>query len=192
MTPFHHIPTGFLCLLLTLTGTPTASAHGLEENRATLVLRDQNHVSATLYITFSEALHRALSPELSFQEFVLAYAAMPPEVFEAALLKAQSQFEAEIRAETSDGRRLFFKRWTWPAAVAVQQTLRERAMRAIAAPNEHAYETALEVRAELQATKAIESVRVSFPLAFQRVLVVSYKPNQVWVEPQRASSAIKF
>lgn len=193
MAAFHHMAAGLLCVLLTLAGVGSAGAHGLTENRATLVLRDQTHVSVALFITFSDALHRVLAPERSVQEFVLAHAAMPPEVFKAALRKAENQFQTEMRAETADGRRLLFERWTWPEPAAVQQVLRERAMLTLAAPNEHnAHEAALEVRAECLATKAIQSVRVSFPPAFQRVLVVSYQPKQVWVEPQRASPEITF
>jgi hypothetical protein len=192
MAPFNKMAAGLLCALLTLTGVGSANAHGMEENRATLVLRDQNHVSVTLFITFSEALHRVLAPERSFQEFVLAYATMSPEPFKEALLKAQSTFQAETSTETADGHRLVLERWRWPEPAAVQQVLLERAMQALAAPNEHPYETALEVRAELQAAKAIASVRVSFPPAFQRVLVVSYQPKQVWVEPRRASPEITF
>lgn len=192
MAPFNHIAAGLLCVLLTLAGVGTAGAHGLAENRATLVLRDQNHVSMTLFITFSEALHRALAPEHSFQEFVLAHAAMPPEAFKAALLKAQNRFQAEMHAETADGHRLLFVRWTWPDPATVQLALRERAMQALVAPSDHAHEAALEVRAECQAAKAIHSVRATFPAAFSRVLVVSYQPKQVWVEPLRESPEITF
>jgi hypothetical protein len=56
---------------------------------------------------------------------------------------------------------------------------------------EHAHEAALEIRAECQSAKPIPSLRVSFPSAFQRVLVVSYQPKQVWVEP-RESPEITF
>lgn len=192
MTPFKHLFAGLLCVLLTMTGVGSAGAHGLAENRATLVLRDQNHLSVALFITFSEALHRVLAPDRSFQEFVLAHAAMPPEVFKSALLEAERRFQAETLAETADGHQLLFERWTWPDASTVQQALRERAMQALVAPTDHAHEAALEVRADCQAAKAIHSVRVSFPSAFARVLVVSYQPKQVWVEPQRASPEITF
>jgi hypothetical protein len=187
-----RIAAGLLGALLTIAGTGAAAAHELAENRATLVLRDQNHVSVTLFIAFSEALHRALAPRSSLQEFLLAHAAMPPEAFKAALSKAESRFEAETGAETADGRRLVFERWAWPEPAAVQRSLRERAMQALVAPGEHAHETVLEVRAEFQSTRAIESVRVRFPSALERVLVVSYRPKQVWVEPTGPSPAITF
>ena len=105
MAPSKSIAAGLLCVLLAMGGVGSADAHGLAENRATFVLRDQNHVSMTLFITFSEALHRALAPQRSFQEFVLAYAAMPPDDFKATLLKAENQFQTETQAETPDGHR---------------------------------------------------------------------------------------
>ena len=192
MAPFKHLFAGLLCVLLTMTGAGSAGAHALAENRATFVLRDQNHVSLTLFITFSEALHRALAPERSFQEFVLAHAAMSPEAFTAALLEVQNRFQAETQVETADGHRLFFERWIWPDPATVQLALRERALQALVAPSDHAHEATLEVRAECQAVKAIHSVRAKFPGAFARVLVVSYQPRQVWVEPLRASPEITF
>jgi hypothetical protein len=193
MAAFKHLFAGLLCVLLAMmTGVGSAGAHGLAENRATFVLRDQNHVSVTLFITFSEALHRVLAPERSFQEFVLAHAAMPPEIFKSALFEAERSFQAETQAQTADGHRLLFERWIWPDPATVQLALRERAMQALVAPNDHAHEAALEVRAECQSAKAIHSVRATFPAAFARVLVVSYQPKQVWVEPLRASPEITF
>jgi hypothetical protein len=192
MARFHHLVTGVLCALLTLAAADATHAHGLAENRATFVLRDHHHVSVTLFITFSEALRRELAPERSLQDFVLAYAALQPAVFEAVLRKAQNQFEAKTRAETADGHQLLFERWTWPDAATVQQALRERAMVLLVAPDDAAHERALEVRAEGHAAQPIASLRVHFPPAFQRVLAVSYQPQQVWVEPQGPSPAIKF
>jgi hypothetical protein len=37
-----------------------APIHELQDNRATLVLRDKTHQSVTLYVNFTDALHRAL------------------------------------------------------------------------------------------------------------------------------------
>lgn len=192
MAALRHVAAGLLCIWLMLVGIGTAGAHELSGNRATLVLRDQTHVSVTLFITFSDALHRALAPERRFQAFLLAHAAMPPEAFEAALLMVENRLQSETSAETTDGDRLLFERWVWPEPAAVQQALRERAMQALVAPGEHAHEEVLEVRAELQASKAIQSIRVKFPAALQRVLVVSYQPKQVWAEPQRVSPGINF
>ena len=82
--------------------------------------------------------------------------------------------------------------WVWPAAAQVQAALQEHAMQALVAPSDHDHASALEIRAELHSTKPITSIRVQFPPAFKRVMTVSYRPKQMWVEPQKPSSVITF
>jgi hypothetical protein len=177
---------------LTMAATFHAHAHELPENRATLVMRDANHVSMTLYIALTQTLHRALAPQRSFQEFALAYSAMTPESFQAALLKAERRLQGEVRVASDDGQALVVERWSWPEPARVQAALRERAMQTVVAPADHGHEAPMEVRAEVQATQAIRTVHVSFPRSFQRVLVVSYRPKQMWVDAAGASGAITF
>ena len=59
-------------------------------------------------------------------------------------------------------------------------------------PNRHAHEPPVEIRAEANARQEITAVRIQFPDEFQKVLVVSYRPSQVWVEPKTVSAPIKF
>ena len=185
-----------------------ASAHEMTENRATLVLRDATHVSMTLYIDYPQALHRTLAAKLNFQEFVLAFSAMTPEVFSAAVVKAQTQFHAQIQLFNAAGKPAVAEQWRWPDPVRVQAILREHAMQMLVAAGEHAHDAPLEIRAEFSVPEAEKSappplsspllspsVRVKFPSAFRRVLVVSYRPNQVWVnagDAEGVSPEIKF
>ena len=185
-----------------------ASAHEITENRATLVLRDATHVSMTLYVDYPQALHRALAAKLSFQEFVLSFSAMTPEVFSATVVKAQTQFQAQIQLLNAAGKPAVADQWRWPDPTRVQALLREHAMQMLVAAGEHAHDAPLEIRAEFSVPKAEKSappplsspplspsLRVKFPSAFRRVLVVSYRPNQVWVnagDAEGVSPEIKF
>jgi hypothetical protein len=65
-------------------------------------------------------------------------------------------------------------------------------MQLVTAPNEHAFEQPLEIHAEAIAPRAVTTVRVKFPTEFRRVLVVSYTPKQLWVEPGGAAAVIRF
>jgi hypothetical protein len=82
--------------------------------------------------------------------------------------------------------------WKWPNADRVQAMLRERAMQAVVAPGDHAHQKPTEIHAEVTATEAIGSVTLRLPEEFQRVLVVSYRPSQTWIEPRKESTAIRF
>ena len=74
-----------LLLATLLTVRLVAGAHELEDNRATLVLRDDNHVTLTLFINYVDALHAALAPGQPLPAFLLVYSAMKPADFRAAL-----------------------------------------------------------------------------------------------------------
>lgn len=107
---------------LLLVGTPlvvgAAARHELHDNRATLVLRDRTHISLTLYINCTEALHRALAPTQSITEFVLASAAMQPREVEQALQRAQRRFVDGVKIIPVDGPALTLANWKWPDVVS--------------------------------------------------------------------------
>jgi len=189
----HHTTTRILLALITMFAACAARSHELEENSATLVLREPHHVSLTLFIDVADALHHALAPQRPFQEFALAYAALSPADFKAALLRAERRFEAEtVVAPGGAAPSQPFQRWAWPEPAKVQAVLRERAMQSLVAPAEHVHGTHFEVHAELRAATPIEALRVSFPAAYERVLLVSYQPRQTWVEARQPSPMIKF
>lgn len=170
----------------------SARTHELNDNRATLVLREQRHVSVTMFITTSDALHRALAPRQSLSEFLLASAAMAPDVFARQLRTAQARWVSATSLATSNGARLTLSSWRWPDAARLQARLRERAMQLLVAPVEHTHEPPMEIQVQAIAATPITSVTMHFPPDFQRVLVVSYKPNQVWVEAGTPAPRIVF
>lgn len=170
----------------------SATPHELQANRATLVLRDQVHVSVTLFLNYSEVLHQVLMPQKSFQEFAVALSAMRTADFQKELLRAELQLQRSLQFKSHGNEVLGLGNWSWPEATRVQWLLQERVMQATVAPNEPAHEDAVEVRLEATAQRPIAGMTASFPAAFNRVLLVSYQPNQVWVEPRGASGPIKF
>lgn len=177
---------------LVLCACACANAHDLQENRATLVQRDSHLVSMTLYIAMPEAMHRVLAPERPFQEFALAYANLPLVAFKSALLQITSHMQSQTRASTAGGRQQGFERWVWPEPQQIQTALRERLMEAVVAPGKHSQAAPLEVRAQLHAVRPIRALRVQFPAALGRVTVVSYRPKQIFAEPQQLSPIVLF
>ena len=177
-------------LLLLLVGIACA-AHELAENRATLVLRDRNHLSLTVYLSYPEALHQALLPQREFAAFLLIYSSMDPAQFEKELARAQKRFQAQIHVFAPE-KEAALSGWVWPEAKTVQSMLRERVMRAMVDPNIHAHEAPVELRAEAVAAQEITGARVQFPAEWQRVLVVWYRPSQQWVEGNTVSPVLRF
>lgn len=169
----------------------SASGHELEDNRATLVLRDQRHLSLTVYLSYPEALHRALAPEREFAAFLLIYSAMKPEDFQKQLLRAQSRFQSGVHVYLPEDEAPLVN-WSWPDAKTVQAMLQQRIMKAMVDPNIHAHEPPVEVHAEVNAAQGIAAARVRFPQEWRRVLLVWFRPSQQWLEGSATSPAMKF
>jgi hypothetical protein len=170
----------------------SAAAHELQDNRATLVLRDRTHLSVTVYISYSEVLHKALAPQRPFQEFLLTYSAMDVELLEKELRRAQARFQIATRLRLFPDGETELTNWIWPDVEQVQSLLQQRVMQAVVDANGHFHEAPMEVHADANAGADISGVQVQFPEEFGRVLVVAYRPNQVWVERKSLSPVIRF
>ena len=185
--PFQRVRTILGLLLLVV---PAAVGHELQDNRATLVLRDKTHVSVTLFIAYTEVLHLSLAPKRPLREFLLIYSAMNSEDLQQELIHAQVEFQSRTRLYLSNGGQMPLTNWMWPDAKQVQALLRQRVMQALVDPNSH--EAPVEIHADANAQQKIVSLRVQFPEEFQKVLVVAFRPSQVWVERKTLSPEISF
>jgi hypothetical protein len=181
-----------LCFACTLLATSLA-AHDLEENRATLVLRDGTHLSLSLYLNYTEALHKALMPQREYGAFLLVYSAMKPDDLKRELLRAQAKFEAGIQfMPKSPGPMAPLRAavWTWPDTKQVQTMLQHQVMQAMV--DGHVHEPPTEIHADFVSGREIVAVTVRFPEEFQKVLVVSYRPQQAWADGGTLSPEVKF
>ena len=181
-----------LCLLMIALPLQRAGAHELQDNRATVVLRDKIHLSVTLFISYTEALHLVLAPQRPYAAFLVIYSSMKLEDLQKELQKAHTRFQASTRLHLSPGGEAALTNWVWPDAKQVQALLQQRVMQAMVDPKTHSHESPIEVKAEAIAKQEILSVRIKFPEEFNKVLVVAFRPNQLWVEPKSYSSEIKF
>lgn len=172
----------------------TAAAHELQDNRATLVLRDRQHLSLTLFVDYPKVLHQVLAPQSTAQEFMLVHAAMKPHEFQVQLLAAQRKLQDSTSLVMGNGKKSAFAPWVWPDAASVQKLLQQRAMQAVVAPNDHAHMVPMQIRAEAKSGNASDfrSVTLQLPAALQQVLVVSYQPKQVWLKPNATPPVISF
>jgi hypothetical protein len=171
-----------------------AQAHELDSNRATLVLRDQQHLSVTFYLDYASVLHQVLAPQKPVQEFLLMASAMKPQEFQVQLQAAQRKLQSATVLAPRQGKAAELTQWVWPEATAVQGLLQQRAMQAVVAPSDHAHTVRTEVRAEARSGKAgdFTSVTLRLPTEFKEVLLVSYQPKQVWAKPLAPLPVISF
>ncbi len=182
-----QIIAGMLALL-----AGSASGHELQDNRATIVLRDKINLSMTLFLNYPEALHLALSPQRTFSEFLVVYSSMKPEDLRKELQRAETKFQAETKLVLSPGVELTITNWIWPDSKQVQEMLQQRVMQAMVDPGNHTHAAPAEIHAAAIAKREVVSVRVQFPEAFRQVVVVAFRPSQLTLDPNALSSEIKF
>ena len=180
--------------LALLSAASTAQAHELQASRATLVLRDNQHIAVTFFVDYGAVLHQALAPQMLFHEFALQHSAMPPNVFAAQLLVARRKLQLGTQLVLASGKTAPLTQWAWPDAVGAQKALQQRAMEAVTGAKDHAHAAQSEIRAEAQSNnpKDMANVTLRLPAEFKKTLVVSYQPKQVWVEPGKTSASIRF
>lgn len=167
------------------------SAHEMSSNRLTLVLRSETHLSLSYLVDYTAALHQALAPKRTLQEFMLVHSAMQQSDFEAALTKAHAQLIAGTQITLPTGEVLPIRNWQLPVPAHARALLQERTMQMLTG-GEHVHQAAYEVRAEATSARPIGSVLVRLPSQLGKVLVVSYQPRQAWIEPRATPVAIKF
>ena len=172
----------------------SAGAHELQSNRATLVLRDDQHLTLSFFVDYTGVLHKVLASQQTLEEFVLMYAAMKPQAFQAQLLNAQRKLQDSTAVVLRNGKAASLTGWVWPGAAAVQKLLQQRAMQLVVAPADHSHVAQTEIRAETTSAKEgdFTSITLQLPVEFQDVLVVSYQPKQVWTSPGKVSPTIDF
>jgi len=180
---------------------PTVNAHELQANRATLVLRDERHISLSLFIDYVDALHESLAPDRPMQAFLAQSSAMTPADWQALLVRTQLQWSRQIELSAIEPGRapagrsmtpLPLRNWVWPDAPRVQRLLQERLMQGLVVPAGHVHQEPVEIRAEATAPRSVSEARLTLSKDFGRVLVVWYRPRQIWVDPGVASGAIRF
>jgi hypothetical protein len=178
-----------LCLLAS-----SATAHELDSNRATLVLRDRQHLAITFFVDYASVMQQVLAPQKPLQEFLLMFSAMQAPEFKAQLQVVHRKLQSNTVLTLHKGKAVQLNQWVWPEASAVQSQLQQRVMQTVVAPSEHTHVVRTEIRTEAKSgnTSDFLSVTLRLPTEFKDVLVVSYQPNQVWVKPQAPLPAISF
>ncbi len=166
-----------------------SGAHDLPENRLRLVLREDNHIAATYFVNYTELMHRAFAPGKTYQEFAVQFASMDAAQFEPMLRQLDRQLGAETTVEVG-GAVLHGTAGAFPSTAASQALIRKHVMGALTGSQFH--EEPTEIDFDVIAPVKVASVQVRMPSVLGRVMVISYRPSQVFVEEGTASKGIEF
>lgn len=180
-----------LLLIAALVAT-AATAHEVQTNRLTLVMREPGHLVLTFYLDYVDALHDALAPNEPEEPFRFRLAALDEEQLSELMALANRRFESEIQLVADTAQTPRIGNWRWPSAALVRKQLQEQVMAALTQPGTHIHPQIFEVRAEANGGGAYSEIRVRLPSAFDDVIVVSYRPHQTTARPGGQAAVAKF
>jgi hypothetical protein len=179
-----------LATLTAIVLVSAAGAHELTDNRATLVLRDRTHLSMTLYLRYTEAVHKALAPQAGYGEFLVAVSALGAADFEKQMQRAHQTLQSGMRITLNERQAAGFSNWAWPDPGKTQRLFQQQVMEATLGGHHH--EEPVEVRADVISTTEIRTASVEFGRALGKVLLVWYRPQQSWMDPGQKSPPLRF
>ncbi|TXI90091.1 MAG: hypothetical protein E6Q34_09550 [Burkholderiaceae bacterium] len=164
-------------------GLPSRSAaHDLEANRASVVLRDNSHLSLSLRIDYVRFLQQSFAPKATQAQALLELASMSERDFEAVYQKAQRVLMEQTILTIGTAKTLQLNHWRHPKAQQIQQSIRELSAQLIVAPSEHIHSEFFEVLADTYNTEDISECSLKLPSSLGNVLVVHYRAQQQWNE----------
>ena len=180
-----------LACCLALVAATTAS-HELNENRASLVLRQERLVSVTFYLNIGVVLLKTLNPEQNLFEHTARLSTMGENEFAKQYARAKNLLETSVRFKTDGDQTIRATHWQWPDAHKVQQHLRQWTMQATVATDQHTHENPLEVSLQLQSEQEIRALVLELPAALRPMTVVSSRPKQSRIDPATLRARITF
>lgn len=170
---------------------PGVAAHELESDRLTLVLRQDRLIEFTWRGDLPAALHRMLSPQEPYAEFLTRLAASPPPEVNRLIGQARQQWAREWVLTADPPIKGQWQRWDWPNAKQVQAAAQALLMQRLSGAHEHP--AGMGVQAQwLAASGVVQSIKVQVPPALRPLTVVSYRTRQSLVSGSEESVQIGF
>jgi hypothetical protein len=166
-------------------------AHELQAHKLQLVLRDDRHLSLSLWLDIPHAMRRTLEPSSSTASFEMKYSAMPLPLFEKAWGQCISLWLEQWQLKNSAGIALSSPVWRWPDGATVQNQIKLQMMANLTG-TAHAHTELTAVAGEVTASASLRSVGLQIPPSWQPLMVVHYKPSQHWNPSSEKNVMLKF
>jgi hypothetical protein len=171
-----------LGLIAVLGVSSPCTAHEIETDRLTIVMREPSHLALTFRIDEVSLLGRILAPNVSIIEFVLSMAAMDDAKFDEAVDRARSKFISNVSLTDQNSKKLKLFAWQWQPKNILRAEIRRRAIDNIVGSDEHIHSLESELSVDAIADEPVSSVTMSFPPETKKLLVISYKPVQKYLD----------
>ncbi len=166
-------------------------AHELQAHKLQLVLRDDRHLSLSLWLDIPHAMRKTLEPSLSTASFEMKYSAMPLPLFEKAWGQCISLWLEQWQLKNSAGIALSSPVWRWPDGATLQNQIKLQMMTNLTG-TAHVHTELSVVAGEVISSASLRSARLQMPPSWQPLMVLNYKPSQQWSPSSEKTVVLKF
>jgi len=169
-----------------------AQSHELQENRASLVLRNERQISVTFYLNLTELLHKTLMPKQDRFEHTAKLAAMNEADFSKQYGDVKKLIESSVLFNAAPGKKINVREWQWPEPKVAQKNIRELTMQSIVSSGQHFHENPIEVRLQIQSDESIDPLMLELPVSMKPMTLVASRPKQTRFDLSAKKITINF
>ena len=166
--------------------------HELQENRASLVLRNDRQVNVTFYLNMSEVLQKTLTPTQDRFEHTAKLSAMNEGEFLKQYGITKNLIESSVIFRSASGKQLKITDWQWPEPRVMQKGLRDLTMQSVVGSGHHFHENPFEIRLHIQSTEPLESLTLELPVTLKPITLVASRPKQKRFDNSTTKVTINF
>jgi len=169
-----------------------AQSHELQENRASLVLRNERQISVTFYLNLTELLHKTLMPKQDRFEHTAKLAAMNEADFSKQYGDLKKLIESSVLFNAAPGKKINVREWQWPEPKVAQKNIRELTMQSVVSSGQHFHENPIEVRLQIQSDESIDPLMLELPVSMKPMTLVASRPKQTRFDLSAKKITINF
>lgn len=191
----HRLISTYLIVLIILNAVlldREAHSHELNENRASLVLRNERQISVTFYLNLTEVLHKTLMPKQDRFEHTAKLAAMNEADFLKHYGDAKKLIESSVLLKAASGKKINVREWQWPEPKVAQKAIRELTMQSVVSSGQHLHENPIEVRLQIQSDESIDPLVLELPVSMKPMTLVASRPKQTRFDLSAKKITINF
>ena len=180
----------WICILIlqTILSSSYVTAHDINSNKITLIMREKTHVSLIMSINLLKAMNLILAPQIKYADFILTFSNMDPKLFQKEYEKTKIKISSGIILLSKDQNKLPTREWKWPLASVLQSQCQVFVMELMTGNHDHSKEPILEVSTEIIDKTDKSSIQIQVLKEIQPVLLISYKPVTNWGSETRPTS----
>lgn len=164
----------------------TTSAHDINSNKITLIMREKTHISVVMSINLLKAMNQAIAPETKYADFVLSLSNMDPKTFQKEYERTKAKIASGLYITSKDQNRSFIRDWKWPSPIVLQNQFQVYVMELVTGTHDHNKEPIVEITGEFIDKTDKSKFLIQVSKEIQPALLISYRPLTNWSSENKA------